>query len=469
MENLLNRIFKLQESKTRIRTEVCAGLTTFLAIAYILAVNPAILGDAGMNRGGVFVATALAAFIGSTVMAFLGNFPFVLAPGMGLNAYFTYAIVKTFGFSWQFALFAVFCEGLIFFVLSLSNVREAICNGIPMPLKNAVCAGIGLYIALIGCVNAHVVVGHEATLITMCDFNGRTFHTAGISAVFALTGVVITGVLLYKRIKGALLWSILVIYILGLLAEMTGLYVPADGYNSLVPSFKAENFSRIFSGFSDVFGAAFDAGSWTRSGSAVKGFPLALSLDFLVIIFALLFVDLFDTIGVLTGTAAKADMLDEQGRLPGIRGALLADSIATSAGAVLGTSTTTTYIESAAGVAAGGRTGLTALTAGLFFVLSLALAPVFLAVPLFATAPVLITVGFLMMSSVRKIDFDDIPSAIPCFITIIAMPFFYSIAEGICLGIISWTALNLLVGRRERVSLLLVVLSLLFIIKYAFL
>jgi AGZA family xanthine/uracil permease-like MFS transporter len=455
----LDKLFHLSENKTDVKTEIIAGITTFMTMAYILAVNPNILAESGMDRGAVFTATALASFIATCLMALLSNYPFVLAPGMGLNAYFTYTVVMGMGFTWQMALAAVFVEGIIFIVLSLTNVREAIFNAIPMNLKHAVSVGIGLFIAFIGLQNAKIVVD-SATLVSVFSFKGSatagTFNSEGITVLLALIGVLITAVLMVKGVKGNILWGILITWVLGILCQFVGLYVPNPdaGFYSLLPDFSG--------GISiPSLGPTFFH----------MDFSKVFSLDFVVIMFAFLFVDMFDTLGTLIGVASKADMLDENGKLPKIKGALMADAVGTSVGAVLGTSTVTTFVESASGVAEGGRTGLTSIVAAILFGLSLLLSPIFLAIPSFATAPALIMVGFLMLTSITKIDFSDFTEAIPCFVAIIAMPFMYSISEGIAMGVITYVVINLVAGKakEKKISVLMYVLAVLFICKYIFL
>lgn len=455
----LDKIFHLKENHTDVKTEVMAGITTFMTMAYILAVNPNILSASGMDRGAVFTATALSAFIATCLMALLSNYPFVLAPGMGLNAYFTYTVVLGMGYTWQQALAAVFAEGIIFILLSLTNVREAIFNSIPMNLKHAVSVGIGLFIAFIGLQNAKIVVGNDSTLVSIFSFKSSvaegTFSSQGITVLLALIGVLVTAILLAKNVKGGILWGILITWILGIICQLTHLYVPnADlGYYSLLPDFSngisVPNMMPTF---------------------MKMDFSIVFSLDFVVIMFAFLFVDMFDTLGTLIGVASKADMLDKDGKLPKIKGALLSDAVGTSVGAVCGTSTVTTFVESASGVAEGGRTGLTSLVAGALFALSLLLSPIFLAIPSFATAPALIVVGYLMLTSVTKIDFNDMTEAIPCFIAIIAMPFMYSISEGISMGVISYVVINVITGKakEKKISLLMYILAVLFILKYIF-
>jgi len=369
-EGVLDRVFRLRERNTSVRTEVVAGLTTFVTMAYILAVNPMILGDAGMDKGAVFTATCLASLIATICMAFLSNYPFALSAGMGLNAYFAYTVVLKMGYSWQMALAAVFVEGVIFILLSLTRVREAVFNAIPMSLKHAVSAGIGLFIAFIGMQNCKLVVD-GSTLVEMYSFadNRADFSTVGITVMLAMEGVLITGILAVRKVKGNILWGILATWALGIICQLTGLYDPSV-LGSVLPDFSG--------------GIAVPSLMPTLGQ---MDFSALLTPDFAVVVFALLFVDVFDTTGGLIGIASKADMLDEQGRLPRLRGALLADAIGTTAGAVLGTSTVTTFAESAAGVAEGGRTGLTALVTGGLFGVALFLSPLFLAVPSFATAP----------------------------------------------------------------------------------
>lgn len=460
---MLEKVFKLSENKTDAKTEILAGITTFMTMAYILAVNPSILSATGMDSGAVFTATALAAFIGTLLMAIFANYPFALAPGMGLNAYFAYTVVLGMGYSWEYALTAVFAEGIIFILLSATNVREAIFNAIPQNLKAAVSVGIGLFIAFIGLQNAKIVIGGSTLLQLFSvdkynEVNGvsASFNDVGITVLLAIIGIIVTGILVVKNIKGNILWGILITWLLGIICQFTGLYIPnADlGFYSLLPNFSnglsIPSLSPIFCklDFSGIF-----------------------SLNFIVILFAFLFVDLFDTIGTLIGVSAKADMLDENGKLPRIKGALMADAVATTVGAVIGTSTTTTFVESASGVSEGGRTGLTSVTTAILFGLSLFLSPIFLAIPSFATAPALVIVGLYMLTNVTNIDFNDMSEAIPCYVCIIAMPFFYSISEGISMGVITYVALNLITGKakEKKVSALMYVLAVLFVLKYVFL
>lgn len=453
---MLEKTFKLKENGTDVKTEVIAGITTFMAMAYILAVNPNILSASGMNRQAILIATALSAFIGTMCMALMANYPFALAPGLGLNAYFAYTVCGSMGYSWQFALFAVFIEGLIFVVLSVTPVREAIFNAIPLQLKKGVSVGIGLFVAFIGLQNGKVVVD-GATLVTIVSFKNE-IHTTGIWALLTIIGVLIIAILYVKKIKGAILIGIFATWILGILCELTGIYTPnADlGFYSTIPSSFAD-FS--FASIGETFGACF-------SSAAFETFN---ALDFVVIMFAFLFVDVFDTLGTLIGCADKADMLDKDGKLPRIRPALLADAIATSAGAVLGTSTTTTFVESSSGVSAGGRTGLASVVTGLLFLVSLILSPLFISIPGFATAPALVFVGFLMMSAITGIDLKDPTEAIPAFLALLVMPLVYSISDGICIGVISYVVINLCTGNAKKVKPLMYVLAILFILKYAFL
>ena len=453
---MLEKLFKLKENNTNVRTEVMAGITTFMTMAYILAVNPSILGEAGMDTTAVLLATCLASFIGCAMMALFANLPFALSAGMGLNAFFTYTVVMGFGYSWQVALFAVFCEGIVFIALSLTSVRETIFNAIPLCLKHAVSVGIGLFIAFIGLQNAGIIVG-SSTLVSLVDFR-TNFSTAGISALLAVLGVVVTVVLYVRNVRGAILLGILATWGMGILCQVAGIYVPdpASGYYSLMPTMGMTDFSKLGETVGQCFNFDF---------SSVGIF------NFIVIMLSFLFVDLFDTLGTLIGVSSKANMLDDQGRLPGIKPALMADAVATTVGAFLGTSTTTTFVESSAGVAEGGRTGLTALVTGLLFLVAMFFAPVFTAVPSFATAPALIVVGFLMFTNITKIQFEDneYTEAIPAYLCILMMPLAYSIAEGISFGVISYVVLSLLCGKKEKVTPVMYVLALMFLMKYLFL
>ena len=453
---MLERLFKISQNNSTVKTEITGGLTTFMTMAYILAVNPSVLSAAGMDPTAVLLATAIASFIGTVCMGVFANLPIALSAGMGLNAYLAYTVVMGYGYSWQVALLAVFVEGLIFIALSLTNVREAIFNAIPISLKRGVSVGIGLFIAFIGLQNAGLAVD-SATLVTITSFT-ENFHTSGICAILALVGLLIMAALHIYRVKGAILFGILTTWVLGMLCEVIGLYVPdaAAGYYTIFPTMSMTDFSKLGLTLGQCFTVDLDAVG---------------IVNFLIVILSFLFVDLFDTLGVLVGVATKGDMLDENGRLPQIKPALMADAVATTMGAVLGTSTITSFVESASGVAAGARTGLAALVTALLFLLSMFFAPIFIAIPSFATAPALILVGFLMLGTVREIQFDEenMVDAIPAYLAIIAMPLFYSISEGISLGIISYVILRILAGRWKEVSPLMYVLAVLFILKYAFL
>ncbi len=452
----MDKFFKLKERGTDVRTEFIAGITTFMTMAYILAVNPSILGAAGMDTGAVFTATALASALASICMALFANLPFVLSAGMGLNAYFAYTVVLGMGYSWEVALTAVFVEGIIFILLSLTNVREAIFNAIPGGLKVAVSVGIGLFITFIGLQNAHIVVD-GSTLVGLFSFKGSiqagTFNSEGITVVLALLGILITSFLVIKNVKGNILLGILITWVLGIICQLTGLYVPAPdaGFYSLIPS-------------GIVSAPASLAPTLFKMDFSVIG-----SLNFLVVVFAFLFVDIFDTLGTLIGCATKADMLDKDGKLPGIKGALMADAVGTTVGACFGTSTITTFVESSSGIAEGGRTGLTSIVSGALFLLALFFSPIFLAIPSFATAPALVVVGFFMMQQVAKIAWNDMLEAIPAFICIFAMPFMYSISEGIAFGVISYVVLHAAAGKAKKITPLMWVLAVLFILKYIFL
>lgn len=447
---MLEKMFKLKENGTDVKTEVIGGLTTFMAMAYILAVNPSILSASGMDPQAILIATALAAFIGTLCMAFIANYPFALAPGLGLNAYFAYTVCGSMGYSWQLALLAVFVEGLIFLILSLTNIREAIFNTIPLQLKKGVSVGIGLFVAFIGLQNGKIVVDSESTLVTLVNFR-EDFHNVGICALLALIGLVLISILYVKNVKGSILIGIIVTWILGILAQATGLYTGT----SVLPVWSDFNIGAI----SETFGQCF-------SKDAVSNFHI---LDFIVIMFSFLFVDIFDTLGTLIGCADKAKMLDENGRLPRIKQALLADAIATSAGAVLGTSTTTTFVESSSGVSEGARTGLASVVTGILFLLAIILSPIFIAIPGFATAPALIFVGFLMITAVKDIHFDNAIEAIPAYLALLAMPILYSISDGIAVGVISYVLLHLFTGKAKEVKPLMYILAILFVLKYIFL
>jgi len=429
---ILEKLFKLSDHKTNVRTEIIAGLTTFMTMAYIIIVNPLTLKEAGMDFGSVLTATCLAAGLTTILMAFLANYPFALAPGMGLNAFFAYGVVIGMGYSWQLALTAVFAEGIIFIIMSFFKVREAIIDSIPMNLKYAVSAGIGLFIAFIGFVNAGIVKAGGA-IVELGDMKSKT-------AILAMLGLIITGVLLYKKVKGALFIGILISTVIGIMMGVTKLpdsiiQAPLSMAPTFLAVFKTE-WSTIF------------------------------SIDFLIIMFTFLFVDVFDTVGTVIGVASKADMLDKDGKLPKASNVLLTDAIGTVFGALFGTSTVTTYVESASGVAEGGRTGLTALTTGVLFLLALLFSPIFLIIPGAATAPALILVGLFMMEPILKINLQDYTEAIPAFLTIIMMPISYSIAEGIVFGMLSYTLLKVFTGKAKEVSIVMYILSLVFVLKF---
>lgn len=428
----MENFFKLKEHNTDVKTEILAGITTFMTMAYILAVNPLILSETGMDKGGIFTATALSAVIATLIMALYAKYPFALAPGMGLNAFFAYTVVLEMGYSWQFALTAVFIEGIIFILLSFVKAREAIFDAIPINLKKAVSVGIGLFIAFIGLSSAGIVVPGEGVPLALGAINEP-------EALLALIGLIITGVLLAKNVKGALLIGIVTTTIIGIPMGVT--ILPEGGkIMSLPPSLSKVAFQ-------------FE---WNN----------ILSKDMIVVVFTFLFVDIFDTIGTLTGVASKANMLDEEGKLPRVSKALFADAVGTIGGACLGTSTVTTFVESASGVAEGGRTGLTALSTAGMFALSLLFAPLFTMVPASATGPALILVGLFMMSPIKEIDLDDFTEAIPAFLTILMMPLAYSIAEGIVFGMLSYVILKLLTGKGKQVSIVMYILSVLFIIRF---
>ena len=430
--NKLTKLFGFNPKETTIRTEILAGITIFLTMSYILAVNPSLFSQLeGMPGGAVFTSTALAAIVGCLAMAFVGKLPFGLAPGMGLNAFFVYSVCLGMGYSWQFALTAVLIEGLIFIVLTLTNVREAIVNAIPLSLRNAIGAGIGLFIAFIGLSSAGVVVNNEATLVALGDI------TSG-SALLALIGLVITGFLYAKNVPGAILIGILVTMIIGIPMGVTEFKGVLSQPESIEPIFCKFEFDKI------------------------------LSLDMLIVVFTFLFIDMFDTVGTLVGVCTKAGMTDEKGNISRIKEAFMADSIATTVGAMLGTSTTTTYVESAAGVAQGGRSGLTAFAVAGCFVVALFFSPLFLSIPAAATAPALIIVGLLMLEPIKYIPFEDFSESIPAFVCIITMPLTYSISNGILLGMISYVLMNLITGKRKKVTPAMAILAVLFVLKYIF-
>ena len=442
-DGALEKLFHLRENGTTVKTEIMAGITTFMTMAYILAVNPSILSVTGMDKGAVLTVTALASCFATLLMAAFANYPFALSAGMGLNAFFAFTVVK---------------QMVLFILMSLTNIRQAVFNVIPLSLKRAVSVGIGLFIALIGLFNAQIIVGNPATKIALFNFKqsvlGGTFHTVGITVVLAVIGIIVTGIMVARDVKGGILWGILFTWIMGVICEITGLYIPDPkvGAFSVLPDFSAGMASFLPADPSPIF--------------LKLDFSKVASVDFAVIVMSFLFVDFFDTLGTLMGVASKANMLEKDGTLPRIKGALMADSIGTVAGALMGTSTVTTFVESASGVSEGGRTGLTAVTTAVLFFLSLFLAPFFMAIPAFATAPALVMVGFLMVSSISQIDFGNLPEAIPAYMCIIAMPFAYSISEGISFGIISYTIVNTMTGHASRVSPLLYILAIIFIAKY---
>ncbi|MBO5862107.1 MAG: NCS2 family permease [Bacteroidales bacterium] len=427
---MLKKLFGFDPAKTTIRTEIVAGITTFLTMSYILAVNPAMFGELdGMPIGSVFTSTALAAIVGCLAMAFIGKLPFGLAPGMGLNAFFVYSVCMGMGYSWQFALTAVLIEGLIFIVLTLTNVREAIVDAIPMSLRNAIGAGIGLFIAFIGLKSAGVVVADGATLVALGDI------TSG-SALLAFIGLIITGFLYARNVPGAILIGIIITMLIGIPLGVTEFKGVVSAPESISPIFCKFEFDKIF------------------------------SVDMLVVVFTFFFIDMFDTVGTLVGVCTKAKMLDEKGNIHRVKQAFMADSIATTVGAILGTSTTTTYVESAAGVAQGGRSGLTALIVGGCFVVALFFSPLFLSIPSAATAPALIIVGLLMMEQAKNIPYDDFSESIPAFVCMIMMPLTYSISNGILIGMITYVLMNMICGKFKKLSPAIYILAVLFILKY---
>lgn len=453
MKEKLAKWFRFDEYGTDLRTEVTAGFTTFMGMAYILAVNPSLLSAAGMDKGAVFTATAISSAVATLIMAMLTNYPFALAPGMGLNAYFAYTVCIKMGYSWQVALAAVFVEGIIFIVLSLTNVREAIFNSIPKSLRLSISAGIGLFIALVGLKSANIVVNDDSTLVTMFKWSTATNATLGLTVALALIGTIFTAILLVKGVRGSVLLGILATWAAGIVCELLGFYVPMPklGLYSLIPD------------FSNGISVASMAPTFMK-----MQLPKTFSFDFLTVIFAFLFVDLFDTLGTLTGCAVKAGYIDKNGKLPRIKGALLADAIGTTIGACFGTSTVTTFVESSIGISEGGRSGLPGVIVALLFLVALFFSPIFLAIPSFATAPALIIVGFLMIQNVVQIDFFDPTEGIPAFLCLAFMPLTYSISEGIGIGFISYTLINLLTGKKEKISITMIIVSILFILKYIF-
>lgn len=442
--------FKLEQHNTNVKKEIVAGITTFMTMAYILAVNPNILGAAGMNKQGVFVATILSAILGTSLMALLANYPFALAPGMGLNAFFAYSIVIKMGYSWQFALAAVFVEGLVFIALTAGNVREALFNAMPDCMKYSVSAGIGLFIAFSGLKNAGVIIADSSTYVALGSM-------VKADTVLCMLGVILIVVLMKKEIKGAMLIGILSTWALGMIAQLIGWYTVdvEAGVYSLFPQFTGQ--VGLWTGFKEV---AFSFPSMQEIVGSAESI-----LNFIVIVFSFLFLDLFGTLGTLMGVASKANYLDAEGKLPRIKQAFFADAIATTAGALLGTSTVTTFVESSAGVMEGGRTGLTSITTAVCFLLALFLSPIFLAIPSFATAPALIVVGVMMLDGILNVDFGDLSEALPAFLTMTMMPFTGNIAEGIIFGGLSYVLIKVLTGKGKDVSIMMYILSVLFALK----
>ena len=429
---MLKKLFGFDSTKSTIRNEIIAGVTTFLTMSYILAVNPAMFKVLdGMPGGAVFTATALAGIVGCVSMAFIGKLPFGLAPGMGLNAFFVYSVCLGMGYSWQFALTAVLIEGLIFILLTVTNVREAIVNAIPLSLRNAIGAGIGLFIAFIGLHSAGVVVSNEATLVELGDI------TSG-SALLALIGLVITGFLYAKNVPGSILIGIIATMLVGIPLGVTEFKGVLSSPESIQPIFCQFEWDKI------------------------------LTIDMLVVVFTFLFIDMFDTVGTLVGVCTKAKMTDEKGNIYRLKQAFMADAIATTVGAMLGTSTTTTYVESASGVAQGGRSGLTALVVGVCFAVALFFSPLFLSIPAAATSPALIIVGLLMLEPIKNIQLDDFSESIPAFVCLITMPLTYSISNGILLGMIAYVLMNIIMGNFKKLTPTTYILAILFILKFIF-
>lgn len=428
----LNSYFKIEQKGSTVRTEILAGITTFMTMAYILAVNPSILSETGMDAGSVFAATAISSAIATVIMALYANLPVGLAPGMGLNAFFAFSVCLGMGYSWQFALTAVFLEGLIFIILTVTNLREAILNCIPLSLKKAISAGIGLFIAFIGLQGSGIVVDNPATLVSIGNLTSP-------SAIVTIIGIFAVAIMLILNIRGALLYGIIIATVAGIFLGVTKLDSLSSAnifaVPSLAPTFWQFDFSKIF------------------------------TTDMIFVLTTFLFVDLFDTVGTLVGVATKGNLLDEEGRLPEARQAFMADAIGTCVGAIMGTSTVTSFVESASGVAAGGRTGLTALVVAFFFLISLFLAPIFLLIPAAATAPALIIVGLFMISPIKEVDFDDFAVSIPVFVTIIGMPLTYSIAHGIAWGVISYVVINVMAGKFSKIHPLTFILAIVFAAK----
>ena len=428
---MLKKLFGFDPTKTTVKTEIIAGITTFLTMSYILAVNPAMFSELDMPGGAVFTSTALAGIIGCVAMAFIGKLPFGLAPGMGLNAFFVYSVCMGMGYSWQFALTAVLIEGIIFIILTISNVREAIVNAIPASLRNAIGAGIGLFIAFIGLSSAGIVVNDDSTLVALGDV------TSG-SALLALIGLIITGFLYIKNVPGAILLGIIITMVIGIPMGVTEFQGVLSQPESIKPIFCQFQLDQIW------------------------------SLDMLAIVFTFLFIDMFDTVGTLVGVCTKANMVDEKGNINRLKQAFMADAIATTSGAFLGTSTTTTYVESAAGVAQGGRSGLTAMVIAGCFAIALFFSPLFLSIPSAATAPALILVGLMMMESITKVPFDDFSESLPAFVCVITMPLTYSISNGILLGMITYVLMNMICGKFKKITPVMYILAVLFILKFIF-
>ena len=464
-------MFKLNlaENGTTVRTEIIAGITTFLSMVYILAVYPSVMNEIGIPAGGAVIAAALASFLGTLLMGCLAKYPFALAPGVGIVPFFAFSVVLSMGISWQFGMMAVFVEGIIFLICTLIPVREKIFNAIPLPLKTAIGAGIGLFIVYIGLQGARIIV--EGTCLTTLVPFRKTWDTSGICAALALVGLLVTVVLYHKRVRGAILIGILFTWGLGMLCQAAGVYRvnPEAKMLSLYPTLNLDSVGGAFREFKSLVGECLNVRKWSQQGSSLTGWPLLFSGSFLIVVFTLLFDDLFNTLGTLTGVASSANMLDRDGRMPRLKESLLADAVATTAGAILGATTTTTYVESATGVSEGGRTGLTACVTAVLFLFSVLFAPLFTAIPSFATAPALILVGFLMIGQISQINFNDLTEAFPCLMAIIVMPFSYNIADGIGFGFIAWTGVNLLCGHFERVNPVLIGASILFLAKYPFL
>lgn len=447
----MEKLFKLKEHNTTVKTEVMAGITTFLTMAYILAVNPNMLSASGMDNGAVFTATALASALATFIMAFWANYPIALSAGMGLNAYFAYTVclgqLQGIDDPWKIALAAVLVEGIIFIILSFFKLRETIVNAIPENLKYGITSGIGLFIAFVGLKGAGVVVSDDSTLVALGNF-GRP------EVALCLIGILVIAVMNHYNVKGSILWGILITWGLGIIAQLTGWYVvdPDAGAASLIPSLSASSF--IPPSISSTF-CKFDF-AWI--GSHVS--------EFVVIVFSFLFVDMFDTIGTVIGVAEKADLLDEDGNLPRVGRVLMADAIGTVAGSMLGTSTVTSFVESSSGVAEGGKTGLTAMTTGILFLVALFLSPIFLAIPSFATAPALVIVGFFMASSIKKMEFDgDLADAVGGYLAFLMMPLTYSIANGIMFGVLAWFIIKVCTGQLKKIHPVMYIVCALFIIR----